>query len=105
MISGTFHGAVFALGQGIPVVALAVTDEYRMKLSGLAAEFGEKGCQIVNMGDCNFEQSLRDAIEFAWLSADQLRPQLLEDAERQIKLGIKGYEKIFKFINAQPQAH
>jgi colanic acid/amylovoran biosynthesis protein len=100
MVSGTFHGAVFALGQGIPVVALAVTDEYNKKLGGLTAEFGENGCQIVNIDENDSGQRLMEAIEIAWSSAEQLRTELLWNAKRQIDLGYEAYEKIFQLVNS-----
>jgi polysaccharide pyruvyl transferase WcaK-like protein len=99
MISGTFHGAVFALAQGIPVVALAETEEYLNKLSGLTAEFGEDGCQIIHLSDQDMEQKLVEKIDFAWSSAEKLRPQLLENAIRQIDLGVGAYQKIFDLVN------
>lgn len=98
MISGTFHGAVFALSQGIPVIGLAITDEYYKKLSGLAAEFGEKGCQVIHLGKDDKGERLSDAIDQAWISADGLRPQLLRHAERQINLGNAAYDQIFNLI-------
>jgi colanic acid/amylovoran biosynthesis protein len=101
MITGTFHGAVFAISQGIPVIGLANSVEYRNKISGLAAEFGAEGCQVLMLKDENLEENLRKAIEFAWSSAERLRPQLLEAAQRQIKMGHDAYQKIFSLVEAK----
>ena len=95
MVTGTFHGAVFALSQGIPVIGLANSIEYRNKLFGLATEFGAQGCQILMLKDEDLAENLRKAIDFAWSSAESLRPQLLDAAERQIDLGYSAYHKIF----------
>jgi polysaccharide pyruvyl transferase WcaK-like protein len=100
MISGTFHGAVFALGQGIPVVAFTNSVEYFNKLSGLSAEFGE-GCQVINLADEISEEKLLKAIDFTWASADQLRPQLLDNAKRQIDMGNAAYKKIYSLLDHQ----
>ncbi|MFO0749364.1 MAG: polysaccharide pyruvyl transferase family protein [Myxococcota bacterium] len=39
VVTGSYHGAVFALGQGIPVVGLSGSAYYRDKLVGLARAF------------------------------------------------------------------
>jgi colanic acid/amylovoran biosynthesis protein len=103
MISGTFHGAVFAISQGIPVVALAKSVEYHNKVAGLAAEFGEQGCQIVHLNDRNLEAKLAEAIDFAWSSAEQLRPELLDAAKRQVDLGYAAYQRIFDLVETRSQ--
>lgn len=99
MISGTFHGAVFALSQGIPVIGLAITDEYHKKLSGLTSEFGTDGCRVIHLGVNDKEQRLAEAIDLAWKSADLLRPQLLRNAQRQIESGTAAYKKIYDLLN------
>jgi polysaccharide pyruvyl transferase WcaK-like protein len=101
MITGTFHGAVFAISQGIPVIGLANSVEYRNKISGLTAEFGAEGCQVLMLKDENLEENLRKAIEFAWSSAERLRPQLLEAARRQIEMGHDAYRKIFLLMESK----
>ena len=47
MITGTYHGAIFALGQGIPVIGVAKSDEYFNKLSELSDEFS-LGVQVLS---------------------------------------------------------
>jgi colanic acid/amylovoran biosynthesis protein len=103
MIAGTFHGAVFALGQGIPVIALAKSVEYQNKLTGLTTEFGKEGCQVIHLQGDDFQQKLADAIDFAWESAEQLRPHLLEQAKRQIDLGYAAYQKIYDLVETKQQ--
>jgi colanic acid/amylovoran biosynthesis protein len=103
MIGGTFHGAVFALGQGIPVIALAKSVEYYNKLAGLTAEFGQEGCQVIDLKEKNLQEKLAEAIDFAWLSAEELRPQLLQQAKRQIELGHAAYQKIFDLVKTKHQ--
>ncbi|GIK75326.1 MAG: hypothetical protein BroJett021_43140 [Chloroflexota bacterium] len=98
MVSGTFHGAVFALGQGIPVVALSKSVYQTIKAAGLAAEFGESGCQVIDVSDVNLEKRLEEALNFAWSSAVDLRPRLMRNAKRQIDLGNDAYTKIFDMV-------
>jgi len=101
MITGTFHGAVFAISQGIPVIGLANSIEYWNKLSGLAMEFGVDGCQILMLDDMNLDDNLLKAIDFAWSSAERLRPQLLDEAKRQIDMGYDAYRKIFSLVESR----
>jgi polysaccharide pyruvyl transferase WcaK-like protein len=94
MVSGTFHAAVFALSQGIPVVALSNSDEYLIKISGLAAAFGFRGCQIVELGNPGVGEKLAQALESLWRAADDLRPELLIEAQRQIEMAKAAYERV-----------
>jgi polysaccharide pyruvyl transferase WcaK-like protein len=101
MITGTFHAAVFAVSQGIPVIALANSTEYMNKTLGLTAEFGEDGCRVISLSDPDFERRFSEAVDHAWASADELRPQLLEAARRQISLGHLAYQKIYSLVEAR----
>lgn len=94
MVSGTFHGAVFALSQGIPVVALSNSEEYLIKISGLAAAFGFRGCRIVELGVPGVTERLTNAIESLWRAADGLRPELLMEAQRQNAMTEAAYAKL-----------
>lgn len=84
VIAGAYHVAVFALSQGIPVVAVARSHYYASKYAGLASLFGS-GCETVLLDDPMLDQRLREAAERAWERADELRPQLLEAAARQVR--------------------
>lgn len=86
VVAGAYHVAIFALSQGIPVVALAKSDYYRSKYFGIESLF-EEGCETVVLDDPNLEEHLREAVERAWERADDLRPRLLEAAERQVRWG------------------
>jgi polysaccharide pyruvyl transferase WcaK-like protein len=93
VVTGAYHAAVFALAQGIPAICLARYSTYTDKLSGLADQFGP-GCRVVSMDDERLEQTLGDAIEEAWNSAESLRPGLLEVAARQIELGHAAFRRV-----------
>ncbi len=94
MMSGTYHGAVFALSQGIPVIGIVNSPEYYDKLAGLAAAFGGDGCRIVRLGDDGVHATISRAIDELWSSADRLGPKLLENAKRQVRLADRAYETI-----------
>jgi colanic acid/amylovoran biosynthesis protein len=97
VVTGSYHGAVFALAQGIPSVGLAKTRYYLDKFLGLAEEFGV-GCQVINLDDVQIPVKLHDAIDRLWNSAEELRPKLLETASSQIDLSRTAYRQVQKLV-------
>jgi polysaccharide pyruvyl transferase WcaK-like protein len=93
VVTGAYHAAVFALAQGIPVVALAKSDYFAGKMLGLEDQFGE-GCQTVLLHEPNVEKNLQSAIEKVWESADKMREPLLEATLRQIAATERSYKHI-----------
>jgi polysaccharide pyruvyl transferase WcaK-like protein len=83
MISGAYHSAVYALSQGIPVIALAKSRYYQNKFAGLSHQFGG-GCKIVFYDDPDFENVLRQEIVALWKNAEQFHNPLLSAAVSQI---------------------
>jgi polysaccharide pyruvyl transferase WcaK-like protein len=100
MVTGTFHAAVFALAQGIPVVGLAKSEMYMDKFNGLASQFGE-GCQVLHLEDKEFSDRLDRAIDEAWSSAARVRPMLLQTAARQIEIGNAAYRRIHEVVESK----
>lgn len=92
VVTGSYHGAVFALAQGIPAVGLAASAYYVDKFLGLADMFGG-GCELVRLDDADFPELLRTAIDRAWRSAGSIRPALLEAAVRQVGAGQAAYAR------------
>jgi polysaccharide pyruvyl transferase WcaK-like protein len=93
MITTSYHGAVFALAQGIPVVAWLRSKYFAAKLYGLANQFGV-GCEVVTLDQGDVQERLRSAIFFAWNSAEQIRPRLLDAASSQLAASKAAYEKL-----------
>jgi colanic acid/amylovoran biosynthesis protein len=96
VVTGSYHGAVFALAQGIPVVALARSQYYVDKMAGVMQQFGE-GCELMELdtlnGDAALVPRLRAAIDRAWAAADRLRAPLLASARDQIARGRRAYAR------------
>ncbi len=91
-LTGSYHAGVFALSQGIPVVALARSPYYTDKFLGLMEAFGA-GCVVVFLDDPALEMRLMENLNQAWESADDARAPLLIAAERQIAAGRAAYAR------------
>jgi polysaccharide pyruvyl transferase WcaK-like protein len=99
MVTGSYHGAVFALAQGIPVVAMVGSRYYVDKFSGLAELFGE-GCELVDVGAPGAGAALATAIDRAWAEAPRWREPLLLAADRQIAWGKSAYGRLGRIAGA-----
>lgn len=95
MVTGSYHGGVFALSQGVPAVAIARSPYYRDKFEGLADQFGE-GCLVLLVTAEDFESEFHSALRSLWEQAEALRPALLEAARRQIEAGRAAYERLLE---------
>lgn len=100
VVTGAYHGAVFALAKGIPVVGLANSAYYKDKFLGLAEQF-RCGCQVLCLDDKCVSEKLLSSIDTAWNSAEQVKPRLLEAAEQQIASSKMAYQKIYNLIESK----
>jgi polysaccharide pyruvyl transferase WcaK-like protein len=104
VVTGTFHAAVFAMGQGIPAVCLAKSASYVNKLTGLVDIFD--GCgEVVLLNDEHLQEKLTAAVHNAWYSAESVRPKLLKAAARQINMGYTAYQSLFDLVASKNQRH
>ena len=94
------HAAVFALAQGIPAVCIAGNPYYANKFLGLVHAFGE-GCTVLRSDDNGFTTALPTAISDCWNKADQLRPALLHEAERQVQSAEKRYAALLSGLRSE----
>ncbi|WP_165356737.1 polysaccharide pyruvyl transferase family protein [Nocardioides zhouii] len=99
VLTGSYHAAVFALGSGVPVVALAGSPYYLHKFAGLAALFGD-ACQTVVPGPL-LARDLRAALLEAWELAPPAREELCATARRQVVAGDAAYAEIFQLVEAR----
>jgi len=91
VVTGSYHGGVFALAQGIPVVGLVHSPYYEQKFTGLQKQF-PGGCRILDFRRLVKPVEIQDAIHGAWKSAEQVRESLLSVAARQIELSRAAYQ-------------
>jgi colanic acid/amylovoran biosynthesis protein len=86
VVTGSYHGGVFALAQGIPVVGLVCSSYYEQKFTGLQQQFSQ-GCRMIDFRRPVTSDEIQDAILTAWESAQELREPLFAAAARQVELG------------------
>jgi colanic acid/amylovoran biosynthesis protein len=91
VVTGSYHGGVFALAQGIPVVALIHSSYYEHKFTGLQEQF-PGGCRILDLRRPVTSGDIQHAIHDAWKSADTIRGPLLTSAARQVELSRAAYQ-------------
>jgi polysaccharide pyruvyl transferase WcaK-like protein len=97
VVTAAYHAGVFALAQGIPVIALAANEYYELKFRGLADMF-RGGCEVVHFQDPALPERLSATIEGFWEDADTLRPALQHAADRQIEAANEAYSRILAIV-------
>lgn len=103
VVAGSYHAAVFALGQGVPVVALVGSPYYEWKMDGLREQFGGR-MAVLRVGARLFEERLAAAIDAAWATPDADRAALVAAAERQVRAGREAYERLGALVAASVSA-
>lgn len=98
MVTGSYHGAVFALGQGIPAIAVAKSAYYLGKFEGLQDQFVD-GCQLIDWSDHVDAEELIEAVDRAWISASEFKPQLLKCAKNQIRKVTDAYRRLHASVS------
>ncbi len=93
MVTGAYHAAVFALSQGVQVVALTSSAYYDDKFLGLLGMFGT-GLELVRLDADGLEERLPAAVRSAWARAPEERSALLVSAAEQIAAGRTTFERI-----------
>ncbi|ORI13497.1 polysaccharide pyruvyl transferase family protein [Rhodococcus sp. 1168] len=83
VVTGAYHTAVFALSQGIPVVALSTSQYYDDKFGGLGSMF-DSGIDVVRLDRDDVADRLPLAMRNAWDTASETRSVLLARALEQI---------------------
>jgi len=104
VVTGSYHVAVFSLAQGIPAVCIAGNLYYANKFLGLVHAFGE-GCTVLCADENGFMEALPAAINECWNKADQLRPALLKEAERQVRSAERAYAALLSGLPPENVSH
>jgi polysaccharide pyruvyl transferase WcaK-like protein len=97
VVTSSYHAGVFALSQGIPVLAMVKSQYYIDKFQGLSEQFG-CGIRIITL-DRSDAAVLTAAIEDLWHDAPTTRPELLRAASAQVEKGTAFYRSIAGMIS------
>jgi polysaccharide pyruvyl transferase WcaK-like protein len=99
VLTGSYHGAVFALGQGIPVIGVAKSSYYQGKFEGLKALYPE-GISVIGMSDLMETGNLSSRIIQLHENASGLRDVILHKSEEISKASAKLYTDFFETFAA-----
>ena len=97
LVTGAYHAAVFALSQGIPVVALSSSPYYDVKFQGLSKMF-EGGIELVSLELAGLDERLRGAIRATWDAAPGVRDHLLLQAHNQVVESRDAYMRVLSAV-------
>ncbi len=100
IVTGSYHAAVFGLGQGVPVVCLTRSAYYAAKFAGLAELF-PGACLQVSLAAESFPADLRLAIRTAVALPEPERLAALDSAARQRAAGRAGYARLAGPVTAK----
>lgn len=99
IVTGAYHLAVFALAQGIPVVALTSSEYYDDKFHGLNGMFGG-GVELVHLDTAHPGGALAAAIRTAWEQAPALQAALRARADVQILQSRAALDRVMDLVDA-----
>ena len=97
VVTCSYHAGVFALSQGIPIVALSASKYYISKFQGLEKQF-QYGVQHVILNENSFATDFEHALENAWSCSSTVRVPLLQAANRQVQAGNDFYARVQSLI-------
>jgi polysaccharide pyruvyl transferase WcaK-like protein len=97
VVTGSYHAGVFALSQGVPVLALSKSAYYDNKFNGLADMFGT-GCTVLRTDAPDFNKHLKQAILEAYDRAPGELEPLLAAARDQISASRAAYERMAALV-------
>jgi len=93
VVTGSYHAAVFALANGVPAVGLAGSRYYEDKFKGLSTLFGD-ACQTVMIDEPDLAGRLERTMERQFARAEELRPSILKEVEREIGLSRAAFSQL-----------
>ncbi len=98
VITGSYHAAVFALGQGVPVVGLSASGYYDQKFTGLRHLYPGL-VQMVRLEDPDLRAQLVGAIRRAVRSPADVRARGVADSKRLVELADTSFEAFAQAVD------
>jgi colanic acid/amylovoran biosynthesis protein len=99
VLTGSYHGAVFAAAQGTPVVSLAASPYYAVKFLGLADLLGA-GCEVVLADGPDLTGRVTRALQRAWETSPDVSDSLRRAAYEQIQRSRLAYRRLNDIVRA-----
>jgi colanic acid/amylovoran biosynthesis protein len=93
VVTASYHGAVFALAQGVSAICLVASAYYADKLLGVQDQF-QTGCRVLRTDQPGFAAALVESLREVWREAPAARDTLLAKAEEQMEAGRQVYGRL-----------
>jgi colanic acid/amylovoran biosynthesis protein len=93
IVTGSYHAAVFGLGQGVPAICLTKSAYYDAKFAGLRALF-PTACSVLSVAEPNFGTLFTKAVADAWKLPQSAREAALHSAISQRESGRRAYTRL-----------
>jgi polysaccharide pyruvyl transferase WcaK-like protein len=100
VLTGSYHAAVFALGQGIPALGLVFSPYYEAKFKGLQDLFGP-GCRYVDGRQRGWDQELQMLAADLWSNTRYWEEELVRSARRQSALSKAAYQELRTMVDGK----
>ena len=104
VISGTYHAAVFALAQGVPVIGIYANDYYRTKMSGLFDMYGWPEENLLSLLHDDFPAMLATRVRDLAGHDGCFTTSLRHAARRQIHASRQAYNRLAYMLGGVPLA-
>ncbi|MBM7806969.1 colanic acid/amylovoran biosynthesis protein [Geodermatophilus bullaregiensis] len=100
VITGSYHAAVFALAQGVPVIGLSASGYYDQKFTGLRALYGDL-VQTVDLRSAALRSNLESAIRGAVIVPVDVRAGGIVRSEEMAKRADQSYAIFAEKVNGE----
>jgi polysaccharide pyruvyl transferase WcaK-like protein len=97
-VVGSYHAAIFALAQGVPVIGIYRSAYYRDKFLGLAHMFGP-AVMPLDLADQDWSTCIGSRMADAWEMAPTIRLQLQSTTEKFLRDGRTAFEQARELVD------
>ncbi|WP_374967951.1 polysaccharide pyruvyl transferase family protein [Terrabacter sp. BE26] len=99
VVTGSYHGAVYALAAGVPTICLTNSEYFNAKFAGIEALF-PAAAQVVPLTGGDLEQRLAEAVDRSWDVDQETRQATRQLARRQARASVALYERFAELVDA-----
>lgn len=99
VVTGSYHGAVYALGAGVPTVCLTNSEYFNAKFAGIEALF-PAAAQVVTLTGTGLRERLAEAVNRSWDADEGTRQAARELGRSQARASQALYERFAELVDA-----